>query len=425
MMTCFYQASSVWQIVLLVISQFAVISLAAGSILLFKRKCKLPKMIGMGAMLLLNATLYVLMQLDSRITGAEEGLHLHVPYFVLMLATVLSIAFGAWLLLGETKNRKTINNTSIKEAFDNLPTGVCFFNEAGLPVLCNYAMQRFSFAVCGKDVQYITDLEACLAASFVPAANVKKDGLVFVLPDGRAWHLEKRTFTHESGNRYTQFIATDVTELHDNRVELQAENAQLRRVQEELKRLSANVVSVTREEEILNTKMHVHDEMGKCLMAAQKYLKEGCTESIPDSLAIAWQRAVSMLKYNNETTDEDMLLQIRMTCESLKLEYVQEGKLPAEERTAYILTCAVRECVTNALRYADATRLYADFSESQTEATVRVTNNGKAPESEIVEGGGLSTLRRRVEHAGGIMTVKSRPAFELTVTVPKRKEGIL
>ena len=89
MMTCFYQASSAWQIVLLVISQFAVISLAAGFILLFKRKCKLPKMIGMGVLLLLNATLYVLMQLDSRITGAEQGLHLHVPYAVLMFLRFL------------------------------------------------------------------------------------------------------------------------------------------------------------------------------------------------------------------------------------------------------------------------------------------------------------------------------------------------
>ncbi|MBQ6819270.1 MAG: hypothetical protein IJP35_06660, partial [Clostridia bacterium] len=80
----------------------------------FKRKCKLPKMIGMGALLLLNATLYVFMQLDSRITGAEQGLHLHVPYLVLMLVTVLSIALGAWFLLGETKHRKTINNASIK-----------------------------------------------------------------------------------------------------------------------------------------------------------------------------------------------------------------------------------------------------------------------------------------------------------------------
>lgn len=424
MMTCFYQASSAWQIVLLVISQFAVISLASGFILLFKRKCKLPKMIGMGALLLLNATLYVLMQLDSRITGAEQGLHLHVPYAVLMLVTVLSIALGAWLLLSETKNRKTINHRSIKESLDNLPTGVCFFNEAGLPVLCNHAMQRFSFAVCGKDVQFITDLEHCLADDYTPATDARKDGRVFVLPDGRAWHLEKRTFTNESGNRYTQYIATDVTELHEHRVELQEENAQLRRVQSDLQVLSANVVTVTREEEILNTKMRVHDEMGRCLIEARKYLREGSSESIPENVISAWQRAVSMLKYNNETSDEDMLSQVRKTCESVNLGFIQTGELPKEESAAYLLTCAVRECVTNAVRYAGASELYADFTETKTDATVVVYNDGKQPDSEIIEGGGLSTLRRRVERAGGSMTVQSRPRFELTVTVPKGKEGV-
>ena len=424
-MTCFYQASSAWQIVLLVISQFAVISLAAGFILLFKRKCKLPKMIGMGALLLLNTTLYVLMQLDSRITGAEQGLHLHVPYFVLMLATVLSIALGAWLLLGETKNRKTINHRSIKESLDNLPTGVCFFNEAGLPVLCNHAMQRFSFAVCGKDVQFITDLENCLADDYIPTTDARKDGKAFVLPDGRAWHLEKRAFTNESGNPYTQYIATDVTELHENRVALQEENAQLRRVQSDLQVLSANVVTVTREEEILNTKMRVHDEMGRCLIEARKYLREGSSESIPENVISAWQRAVSMLKYNNETSDEDMLSQVRKTCESVNLGFIQTGELPKEESAAYLLTCAVRECVTNAVRYAGASELYADFTETKTDATVVVYNDGKQPDSEIIEGGGLSTLRRRVERAGGSMTVQSRPRFELTVTVPKGKEGVL
>ena len=83
-MTCFYQISSVWQSILLVISQFAVIFLATGFILLLKRKCKLPKMIGIGSLLLLDVVLYVIMQLDSRMTGAEQGLHLHIPYAVLM-----------------------------------------------------------------------------------------------------------------------------------------------------------------------------------------------------------------------------------------------------------------------------------------------------------------------------------------------------
>ena len=132
-----------------------------------------------------------------------------------------------------------------------------------------------------------------------------------------------------------------------------------------------------------------------------------------------------MLKYNNETSDDDMLSQIRKTCESIKLGFHQTGTLPKEESAAYILTCAVRECVTNAVRYAAADDLYAEFTENKEFATVHVTNSGKQPDSEIIEGGGLSTLRRRVERAGGTMTVQSLPKFKLTVTVPKGKEGVL
>lgn len=423
MMTCFYQVSSVLQIILLVISQFTVISLAAELILLFMRKRKLPKLIDLAAMFLLNATLYVLMQLDSRITGTKQGLYLHVPYCVLLLVALLSLVFGAWRLLSETRNRKTIGHSSIKEAFDNLPTGVCFFNEAGLPVLCNLAMQRFSFEVCGKDVQFITDLESCLADDFVPASGVRKDGKTFILADRRAWQLEKRIFTYESGECYTQYVAADVTDLYKNRVELTRENEQLRKVQADLKRLSANVVVATREEEILNTKMRVHDEMGRCLVAAQKYLREDNTESIPDSMAAAWQRAVSMIKYSNDTPEEDMLLQIRKTCAYFQISFVQTGELPEQEHIAYLLTCAVRECVTNAVRYAQATELHVAFDQISGWASVTIMNNGKVPEGEIVEGGGLSTLRQRVERAGGIMTVVSFPQFKLTVKIPFEKEG--
>lgn len=425
MMTNYYLASALWQTVLLVISQFVVIILGAGVIVLFKRKCKLAKQICMGALFLLNAVLYILMQIDSRLTGAAQGPQLRLAYGVLLIVTLLSLAYGVLVVLGETGNRRSISHSSIKEAFDNLPTGVCFFNEAGLPVLCNLAMQRFSFAVCGADVQYITDLENCFAWDFLPAAPGRKDGNVFILGDGSAWQLEKRSVVHESGDCYTQYTAADVTELYKSRVELTKENEQLRMVQSELKQLSANVVAVTREEEILNTKMRVHDEMGKCLVAARKYLQEDCADGIPDTLAVAWQRAVSTLKYSNDTPDEDMLLQIRKTCEYVKLAFIQRGTLPKQERVAYLLTCAVRECVTNAVRYAEGTELYAVFSETEAMATVTVTNNGKLPEKPIQEGGGLSTLRRRVERAGGIMTVQSFPEFKLTVTLPKGKEGVL
>ena len=422
MMKHFCEVGSVWQGILLVLSLITVITLTGCCVLLFRHRYNTKKHFGMGTVLLLNAALYVLMQVDSSITSAEHILHL--PYVLAFAATVVSLTLAVRSILRETKNRKTINNTSIKESFDNLPTGVCFFNEAGLPALCNRAMHRFSFAVSGKDVQFITDLGDLLNEDFEPIDGAVKDGKVFTVSDGRAWQLEKRTVTDETGGIYTQFVALDVTDLQRNRVELTEENNQLRHTQTELKRLSANVVAVTREEEILNTKMRVHDEMGRCLIEARSHLKDG-NGSIPESMVLSWRRAVSMLKYNNETSDDDMLSQIRQTCESVRLRFKQTGTLPKEEAAAYILTCAVRECVTNAVRYAGASELYAEFSETEGRATVCVTNDGKQPDSEIVEGGGLSTLRRRVERAGGTMTVQSRPIFKLTVTVPKGKEGVL
>ena len=424
-MMYFYEIGSFFQILILIVSLFTVIVLAVGMIFLHKRKSKLLTQAVMFIALLINMVLYVLMQLDNRLVSPDRDIQLPIPYIVLLLVISVSLVFFAWALLNETKNRKTINQRSIKESFDNLPTGVCYFNEAGLPVLCNQMMYRFSFAVCGKDVQYITDLESCLSEDFISSTGANKEGNIFVLSDGSAWQLEKRSINHENGDVYTQYIAADVTDLHKNHVELMQENAQLRKVQVELKKLSANVVTVTREEEILNTKMRVHDEMGRCLITAQKYLQEESENSIPDSVAQSWKRAVSMVKYNNDIPNEDMLSQIRKACESVKLTFVQKGNLPQNEKVAYIFTCAIRECVTNAVRYAGADALYATFNENENESMVTVTNSGTQPKKEIVEGGGLSTLRRRVERAGGLMQIQSEPQFKLTVTIPKEKEGVL
>lgn len=425
MMTCFFKIDSMWQIFLLILSQLTVFFFVISTIFLYRRGCKPLKLASVIIAFVLNTILYATLQLDSRITDGSLGIHLHSPYIILFLAVSFSLLYSVWALVSETKTRKTINRNSIKEAFDNLPIGVCFFNATGLPVLCNRMMQRLSFAVCGKDLQFITELEEWLKDDFTPMSGVKKLNRTFIFPNGKAWHINKRELVHDSGNAYTQFVAVDVTELYEKREEVMRENEQLRKVQEDLRKLSANVVAVTREEEILNTKMRVHDEMGRCLIAAQKYLKEGNTDSIPASLATAWQRIVSMIKYNNDTPDEDMLLQIRKTCEFVKLGFVMNGTLPKSEKIAYVLTCAVRECVTNAVRYAEATELYADFSETETEARVTLTNNGKLPEGDIEEGGGLSSLRKRVERTGGQMIIESSPIFKLTVTIPKGTEDII
>lgn len=54
---------------------------------------------------------------------------------------------------------------------------------------------------------------------------------------------------------------------------------------------------------------------------------------------------------------------------------------------------------------------------------IHITNDGKVPDDEITEGGGLSALRRRIENAGGIMRIKSRPNFALSALLPYGEEN--
>jgi glucose-6-phosphate-specific signal transduction histidine kinase len=50
-----------------------------------------------------------------------------------------------------------------------------------------------------------------------------------------------------------------------------------------------------------------------------------------------------------------------------------------------------------------------------------ITNNGAQPSGEITEGGGLSSLRRKVEDAGGGMKIVSRPEYRLILTIPRKE----
>ena len=90
-----------------------------------------------------------------------------------------------------------------------------------------------------------------------------------------------------------------------------------------------------------------------------------------------------------------------------------------------MLTAAVRECMTNSVRHAGATELRVVISCDGTAATAVITDNGKAPPSEITEGGGLSSLRAKVEKHGGTMKIRSGSGVELTVSVPLKQENLL
>ena len=75
--------------------------------------------------------------------------------------------------------------------------------------------------------------------------------------------------------------------------------------------------------------------------------------------------------------------------------------------------------MTNVVKHANGNELYVTVREDGKTLTASFTNNGNPPSGEIAEGGGLSSLRTLVEREGGIMTIRSKPAFSLELTMKK------
>ena len=299
--------------------------------------------------------------------------------------------------------------SSIKEAVDNLPSGVCFFDKNGFVVLCNRTMYRLAFAITGRDLQTFSELENALRN----------------LPDGTAWRFSSEVITDESGARYTQVVASEVSDLYQGSRELAENIAKLKEFQAYIHSTIKNVAVITRENEILSLKMRIHDELGGSLLKLRRYHLHTDGESKSELLA-NWKKTVSMLKFKSGPDDVgDPLADLLRSAASIGVEIIHMGKMPENTAAARLIVYAIRECLTNAVRHAGGSRIFVVLTQTGDIVSAVITNDGEPPKAEIIEGGGLSSLRKRIEKAGGTMTVQSLPRFSLSVAVPLEQFAVV
>ena len=93
-----------------------------------------------------------------------------------------------------------------------------------------------------------------------------------------------------------------------------------------------------------------------------------------------------------------------------------------ESENAQLMEAAAHECLTNLVRHAGGSRLEMQGCRTSDGWRVEYRKDGAPPVKPIVEGGGLSSLRRRVE-AGGTMEIRHAPQFALILNLPEEKEA--
>lgn len=318
--------------------------------------------------------------------------------------------------------RYSLSRESIKEGSDNLPDGICFFDEFGTVRLINKKMMSIGMMLFGKEIQTLDELHSALSCPQSGVECLDREIALYHFPDGTVHRFTESETTDWDGKRITEVIAADVTELYAKQKELNGENIRLADANRRMKWILENMSDIVREEETLSMKIRVHDDIGHSILAAKKALVQHQDIAVIRENAILWETAVDLLyRANNMPEAQDEWQTVRNRAEKLGVEIVFDGLLPEDEFVRHLLLLAIRECVTNCVRHAGGDRVFVEVAEDGKQTACAITNNGRAPQQAVIEGSGLSGLRRRIEREGGIMELKDSPRFVLTVILPARE----
>ena len=309
---------------------------------------------------------------------------------------------------------KKLRVNAIKESFDQLPTAVCFFDNLGGIVLCNRQMYRLSQYLFQSDMQYLGEVKIALASPPDGVVRLSDMEDTYRFPDKTVWQFEWMKVTDRYGEVYTQLTAADITELHRALVQLADDNRKLEEDAKKLRELSENVEAVAKEKELLAAKSAMHDSLAACITVTKQYLAGDLGEVDAGMVLQEWEKSIAFREAALLSAKEKLFHDAKSSGVMVQM----KGEEP-KGSAADLMYVAMQVCLNNAIQYAQATELEINIWNNADNYTVMIGNNGKQPEKTIMEGGGLTNLRHRIEAAGGTMVVQSLPEFSLIIDVPK------
>lgn len=342
-------------------------------------------------------------------------------------------AFAAFTCAGElallsTQIEKRLGRESVKRAIDSLPSAVCWFRAEGSVKLCNLQMYRLFNVLAGRDLQNLFELQTALENCPKEQTKDASTGVVqlsaerqtYLFPDGSAWRYSRREIKAEDEETYIEAVFSNVTGLYEKNLELKRQTEQLKAISYELKKLSEHVLELTRESEILAAKTRLHDRIGAGLIAIRRTLLGTNTAEEGAKALKAFANAVRMLRFDNESASgKGELAELMRDADAIGTRIELSGELPQKTELRKVFLIAMRECLTNSVRHADATVLNADIRRRNGNVQIKITNNGRPPERSVVPKGGLLNLSRYVSDCGGRMRIESFPQFALLVELPE------
>ena len=339
-----------------------------------------------------------------------------LPWGLYAIPEILSAAILLLLLRDDRRYRLNhLTPDAIRETVNLLPEGICISAPDGTVLLSNLQMDRLCRSLTGGTLSDAARFREHLEESGEKQGNE----ILAHTEEGTVWRFAGK---HISGNstEYEQLTASDVTAPYRIMEELRDRNEHLQELQRRMKEVSdlSGDMFIAQEEAAARTALH--NQLGQVLLMGRHTLEH------PDSTDAELVR-MATLEMNRFLLREaeapsgsqtDRFQQSLALAKSIGVQTEILGSLPENPAYRALLAQAVQECAANAVKHAEGDRLVLRPEENEKEWIVRITNNGRPPKEPVTESGGLLSLRRHTEAAGGAMTVESSPAFALVLRLP-------
>ena len=261
-----------------------------------------------------------------------------------------------------------------------------------------------------------------MSCAFLEQKGEEQEGERLVhTPQGEVW-LFSREKMRLDGSDYQRISAIKVTERYRITEELREKNAHLRDIQRRLEEAADLSTEMFVKQEEAKARTALHNELGQVLLMGRHYLEH--PESTDGAMVALMTSQMNRFLLGESRAPaqeaEDELQQAIRIAKGIGVSVTLQGDAPREDALRYLLAQAIRECAANAVKHAEGTVLDVMLSEDAgaRERIITIGNNGKPPKGPIAESGGLLSLRRSVEAAGGEMRVQSLPRFCLTLRFP-------
>lgn len=340
-----------------------------------------------------------------------------IDFLLLSLFTLLNL-FITIVLIRNRKN--TISKMSIKEAFDDLPCGICFYEASGVTRLINSKMNDLSIRITGECL-----LNGKKFISILTDENIRRSSLphqdeeeYIISLDDHVYSFKRREHQLSDKSLY-EIIAIDITRKHQLSIELNKKNKELSSFNKRMRQYGETIEELTIEKETLSAKMNIHDKLGNLLILSRQSLDKDMTDEEKEVLLSTWKNTLIAFESMKESESNDTYDELFKAAKDIGISIIFTGKRLESRKGKKIAVKAIIECMTNTIKHAKGNEVYVSFKERNRFIEIQITNNGEQPKEEIKEGGGLSSLRLFIEREGGSMKVNSFPRFEMNITIEK------